>query len=142
MNWETVLNEKMEGLRDSFHEFIENGGTEEECVNLLNENLGYMGIHAYFTEPNSTNRIQLPSTEALAKLYANRQPIPPTPGYRTPVRGPVPAPVSRGFVTPAAPGTPFSPPRPIEPSRKRSRLGNILRNNNNRNNNARRTRKK
>lgn len=142
MNWETVLNEKMEGLRDSFHEFIENGGTEEECVDLLNESLGYMGIHAYFTDPNSTNRIQLPSTEALAKLYANRQPIPPTPGYRTPVRGPASASVSRGFVTPAAPGTPFSPPRRNEPSRKRSRLGNILRNNNNRNNNTRRTRKK
>ena len=140
MNWETVLNEKMEELRDSFHQFIENGGTKEECVDLLNESLGYMGIHAYFTEPNSTNRIQLPSTEALAKLYANRKPIPPTPGYRTPVRGP--AALVKGFVSPAPPGTPFSPPRRNEPSRKRSRLGNILRNNNNTNNNTRRTRKK
>lgn len=134
MDWESTLNEKMEELRESFHQFIENGGSEEECVNVLNDSLGYMGIHSYFAEPNSTNSIHLPPTEALAEMYARRQPNVASPGYRTPVRPSQP--LSRAYVTPSNKyGTPFSPPKMNEPSRKRSRMNHIYRNNNNNNNN-------
>ena len=119
--WDQLLPEKTEELRELFHTFLESGGTVEECVDLLNESLGYMGIRAssYTTKAvnTNTNRIRLPSNEELAALYANRNPSASAPasasaepGYRTPTR--VPMPIPRGFTTPSGRGTPFSPPRP------------------------------
>ena len=125
--WDELLPEKAEELRELFHTFLESGGTVEECVDLLNESLGYMGIRAYAgkakaTNAANTNRIRLPSNEELAALYANRNSAfasapaaSAEPGYRTPTR--IPMPIPRGVTTPNGRGTPFSPP---PPKRKRN----------------------
>jgi hypothetical protein len=116
--------EKAEELRELFHTFLESGGTVEECVDLLNESLGYMGIRAsvYSAKAANTNRnrIRLPSNEELAALYANRNrsaSAASAPGYRTPTRASASATIPRGFTTPSGRGTPFSPP---PPKRKRN----------------------
>jgi hypothetical protein len=129
-SWDELLPEKTEELRELFHTFLESGGTVEECVGLLNESLGYMGIRASVKGSSrnavntNTNRIRLPSNEELAALYANRNSFASgsasvsasaEPGYRTPTRAPMPIP--RGFTTPSGRGTPFSPP---PPKRKRN----------------------
>jgi hypothetical protein len=117
--WDQLLPEKAEELRELFHTFLESGGTVEECVDLLNESLGYMGIRAssYTAKAvnTNTNRIRLPSNEELAALYANRNSAFAEPGYRTPTRASTSIP--RGFTTPSGRGTPFSPP---PPKRKRN----------------------
>jgi hypothetical protein len=121
--WDQLLPEKAEELRELFHTFLESGGTVEECVDLLNESLGYMGIRAsvYSAKAVNTNRIHLPSNEELAALYANRNrsaSAAPA-GYRTPTRPSASASgsIPRGFTTPSGRGTPSSPP---PPKRKRN----------------------
>lgn len=138
MSWDEVLPEKIEELRELFHTFLESGGTTQDCVELLNESLGYLGITASASASPSanTNRIQLPSTNNLRRMYNQRNRSKPNnKGYTTPKRPPPPIP--RGFTTPNPQSTPFSPPR-RNSTRKRPRL-NIYNSNSNSNTNTRKT---
>ena len=131
-DWEEILPDKLEELREAFHEFIESGGDQEECVRLLNESLGYMGIMSYVTESPRTNQIVLPPSNALMRMYNMRNRAAPvvSPGYTTPRRGPPT--VAQRYRTPSGLGTPFEAP-PLKRKRPNNntriqRFSNILNN--------------
>ena len=66
MGWEEILTEKIEDLRNTFIDFMEGGGTDEECVMVLNEGLGDLGIVSKLG--SKSNLINLPSNEEIAAM--------------------------------------------------------------------------
>ena len=114
MGWDEILTEKVEDLRNTFIEFMEHGGTGENCIDVLNEGLGDLGIVSKVVIPS--NRLILPNNNELKNIYEQRQPVMAPPGYTTPIRQVLP--IQRSFTTPIAQGTPFSPPKRL-PKRQR-----------------------
>lgn len=150
MNWEEILPESVHKLREVFDNFLENGGTPEDCVEVLNEFLEPIGIVSRVStnknknKNNTRNRLVLPNNNTLRRIYEERnrsEPKAPR-GYTTPQRPPPPIP--RSFATPPQQTTPFAPPRQnTTRKRPRPRIFNILNEeNNNRSRQRQRQRKR
>jgi hypothetical protein len=138
MNWEDILPESVHKLREVFDNFLENGGTPEDCVEVLNEFLEPIGIVSRVStnknknKNNTRNRLALPNNNTLRKIYEERnRSVPKAPEvYTTPQRPPPPIP--RSFSTPHQQTTPFAPPRQnTTRKRPRPRIFNMLNEENN-----------